>query len=89
MTFWKRIGPGPISPFDITDPIDFFIVSVRTPHHFGQFVFPKKVLCEKGIVSTPEREGKRAMRVYPPWDVADNPQAKRTQAWQLRYFLEI
>ncbi len=27
------------------------------------------------------------MRIYPPWDKADNAQAKRTQAWQVQYFI--
>ena len=33
--------------------------------------------------------GKRAIRVYPPWDNELNKQAQKTQAWQLNYFLEI
>ncbi|MDB6081831.1 MAG: MepB domain containing protein [Chlamydiia bacterium] len=89
VTFWKRIGDGPIMPFDMADPIDFFIVSVRTSSHFGQFVFPKAVLCAQDIVSKEGKGGKRAMRVYPPWDTTDSPQAKKTQAWQLLYFFEI
>lgn len=89
VTFWKRIGKGPILPYDINDPFDLFVVGVQTTNHFGQFVFPKHVLCEKGLVSTEKKEGKRAMRVYPPWDKADNAQAKKTQAWQIQYFFEI
>lgn len=89
VTFWKRIGKGPILPYGYNDPFDLLIVSVRTETHFGQFVFPKKVLCEKGIVSTEDKEGKRAMRVYPPWDKTDSPQARKTQAWQLEWFIEI
>ena len=89
VTIWKRIGGGPIQPFDITDPFDLFVISVRTPKHFGQFVFPKLVLCEKGIVSKDGKEGKRAIRVYPPWDITDNNQAIKTQKWQLPYFFEI
>jgi len=46
-------------------------------------------LYEKGIISKDGQGGKRAMRIYPAWDVTDNPQAKRTQAWQLNYFFEI
>ena len=88
-TLWKRIGTGPILPFDIADPIDLFVISVRNSQHFGQFVFPKTVLCEKGIVSKDGKGGKRAMRIYPPWDVAENLQAKKTQKWQLIYFFEI
>ncbi|MFQ6421766.1 MULTISPECIES: MepB family protein [unclassified Bacillus (in: firmicutes)] len=33
--------------------------------------------------------GKRAIRVYPPWDKTTSRQAQKTQAWQLEYFLEI
>jgi hypothetical protein len=89
VTFWKRLGRGPIQPLDLEDPFDLLVVSVRTPTHFGQFVFPKTVLCEKGIISREKKGGKRAMRVYPPWDIAENEQAKKTQKWQLLYFVEI
>ena len=89
VTFWKRIGQGPIMPYDLNDSFDFFVVSVRTLHYFGQFIFPKSVLVYHGLVSQGGKGGKRAMRVYPPWDTPDNAQAKKTQAWQLRYFFEI
>ncbi len=89
VTFWKRIGGGPIMPYDTNDSFDVLVVSVRNTKHFGQFVFPKNVLWQKGLVSKDEDGGKRAMRVYPPWDIADSPQAKKTQAWQLPYFVEI
>lgn len=89
VTFWKRIGEGPILPYELTDSFDFLVVSVRAENHFGQFIFPKTVLCEKGIVSCHGKEGKRALRIYPSWDKVDNPQAKKTQAWQLQYFIEF
>ena len=89
VTLWKRIDKGPIQPFDFTDPIDLFIISTRKDNRFGQFVFPKSVLCEQGIISTNNKEGKRAIRVYPPWDVTLSKQAQKTQKWQLDYFLEI
>lgn len=89
VTLWKRIGKGPILPYDRADPVDLFVISVRKLGYFGQFVFPKSVLCEKGIVSEGGQGGKRAMRVYPPWDSVESRQAKSTQAWQLLYFFEI
>ena len=89
VTLWKRLKNGPIQPFDDTDDIDFFIISTRYENQFGQFIFPKSVLIEKGIISTKTKEGKRAIRVYPPWDIAVNTQAKKTQSWQLKYFLDI
>lgn len=89
VTLWKRIGEGPIQPFDLEDPFDLFVISVRTSQHFGQFVFPKNILAEKGILSRQGKEGKRAIRVYPPWDITDNKQAIKTQKWQLPYFFEV
>lgn len=89
VTFWKRVGKGPILPYDLNDPFDLLVVSVRSTNRFGQFVFPKSVLCEKGLVSKEKVGGKRAMRVYPPWDKVDSSQAKKTQAWQMQYFFEI
>ncbi len=88
VTFWKRIGKGPIMPYDMSDQFDFFVVHVRNKNHCGQFVFPKDVLYQKGIISKDGNGGKRAIRVYPIWDAADNAQAQRTQAWQLDYFCE-
>jgi len=89
VTLWKRIGTGPILPYDLTDAVDFFLIMVRSDNNFGIFVFPKSVLYEKGIISKDGKGGKRAMRIYPTWDVANNPQAKKSQAWQLHYFYEI
>lgn len=89
VTLWKRSASGPIQPFDASDPIDFFVISVRSGENFGQFVFPKSILCEKNVFSVNSKGGKRAIRAYPPWDKTTNKQAKKTQGWQTKYFLEI
>jgi hypothetical protein len=89
VTVWKRNNNGPIEPFHISDNINLFIISTRSENNFGQFIFPKSVLHDKGILSDKFKEGKRAMRVYPPWDETTSKQAKKTQQWQLDYFLEI
>ncbi|MCL4380618.1 MepB family protein [Candidatus Dependentiae bacterium] len=89
VTLWKRIGDGPILPYDMADSVDLFVVSVRSVEHFGQFIFPKTILYEKGFISKDRKGGKRAMRVYPPWDITDSKQAQKTQAWQLLYFIDI
>lgn len=88
VTLWKRINQGPIQPFDSTDLIDLFLISVRKENHFGLFIFPKSVLMAKEIISD-KKEGKRAIRVYPPWDITTSKQAQKTQKWQLDYFMEI
>lgn len=89
VTIWKRIGNGPIMPYDIADPVDLFVISVRYGERFGQFVFPKNILQYHDFVSSAGNGGKRAMRIYPPWDIAESILAKNTQRWQQPYFFEI
>ena len=88
VTLWKRINQGPIQPFDSADPIDLFIISARKENSLGLFIFPKSVLISKEIISD-KIEGKRAIRIYPPWDITTSKQAQKTQKWQLDYFIEI
>jgi hypothetical protein len=89
VAIWKRNNNGITAPFDISDSLDFLIISVRDSGNFGQFIFPKSVLVSKGIVSKNEKGGKRGIRVYAPWDITTNKQAIQTQAWQVNYFVEI
>lgn len=89
VTFWKRSKNGPIEPYAVSDAIDFFVINTKSNDKFGQFIFPKSVLCQQGIISTNLKEGKRGIRVYPPWDLTVSKQAQKTQKWQLEYFLEI
>jgi hypothetical protein len=89
VTFWKRNKENIIEPFDANDTIDFCVINVRKDSLFGQFVIPKSVLIKKGIMTTKLKEGKRAFRVYPVWDKAQNKQAQQAQNWQLNYFFEI
>lgn len=87
VTLWKRNKSGITVPFHKTDNIDFVIVEVRKSDRIGHFVFNKKILVEKGIVSS-SKEGKRGFRIYPPWDSPTNNQATASQKWQSLYFFE-
>ena len=89
VTLWKRNSSGITEPFHYDDAFDLIIISVRNGDELGQFVLPKSVLLEKGIISGSQKEGKRGIRVYPAWDKPTNAQAAKTQKWQLDYFLEI
>jgi len=89
VSIWKRIGNGPTLPHDVTDNFYYLVVQVEKDNHRGQFVFPKEVLVQKEYVSQHGKGGKRGMRVYPPWDTVDNPQAQKTQTWQLLYFVKL
>ncbi|RFN58421.1 MepB family protein [Marixanthomonas ophiurae] len=89
VTFWKRNKKGVTAPLSDKDLFNFYVITVRGKDTLGQFVFPKAILIDKGIITTSMKEGKRGFRVYPPWDTTTNKQAAKTQQWQLGYFYEI
>ncbi|MGW4562546.1 MepB family protein [Streptomyces sp. NPDC004561] len=89
VTVWQRSGEGPIRPFDAGDGVDLFVISSRDNDGFGQFVFPREVLCERGIVSRGGSGGKRGFRVYPPWVTTASSQASKTQTWQVNHFFGL
>lgn len=89
VSIWKRNEKGQTAPFDDADDFDYVFIVTNTLMQSGCFLFPKKVLQEKNILSNQCRGGKRGIRVYPPWDEAESKQAKQTQLWQMNYFLEI
>ena len=89
VTIWKRNKGGITKPFDILDDLDFIIITSKSGNNFGQFIFPKSVLADNGIITRNGKEGKRGIRVYPPWDITTNRQAVKTQSWQTKYFLTI
>ena len=89
VTIWKRNNEGITEPFNITDNFDLIIITSKSGNNFGQFVFPKSVLADNGIITKNGKEGKRGIRVYPPWDITTNKQAIKTQSWQIKYFFTI
>jgi len=88
-TIWKRSENGPIEPFTEKDLFDFFVVTVKDGDQLGQFVFPKVELIKRRIISTTDKEGKRAFRVYPDWVIVNSKQAERTQKWQQEFFYSL
>ena len=89
VTIWKRNKNGITEPFDNSDNFDFVIITARNEDNFGQFIFPKSVLADNGIITRNGKGGKRGIRIYPPWDFTTNKQAKKTQSWQTKYFMTI
>ncbi len=87
VTLWNRNAEGITQPFNENDAVDWVIISAEHEEQWGFFLFPKAVLVQHKILRTSVADGKRGFRIYPPWDAAENAQAKKTQAWQLRYFL--
>lgn len=89
VTLWKRNSAGITVPYEMQDPIDYFVIGIRENGRDAQFIFPKKILHQHGYVSANGIGGKRAMRMYPPWTSNLNSQAQKTQRWQAPYFFEI
>jgi hypothetical protein len=89
VTIWKRNKDGITQPFNILDDLDFIIITSKKDDNIGQFIFPTSILANKGIITRNDKDGKRGIRVYPPWDTPTSRQAEKTQSWQLRYFLTI
>ena len=88
VTLWKRSAAGPIQPFD-ADDFDLYVVRAHSGTQSGYFVFPASLLVAQGVVASENRDGKRALRVYPPWDKPTSRQAQKTQNWQTPYFLTV
>ncbi len=88
-TLWQRSDAGPTRPFDVSDGVELFLVSVAGSGQCGLFVFPLDELVRRSVVSTGMAGGKRAMRVYPPWVEPASKQAAATQTWQCRWFLPL
>lgn len=89
VTIWKRNEKGETTPFEASDPIDFYLIASFKDDFSGIFIFPKNILLEKGILSDGKKIGKRGIRVYPSWDEPQSKQAQKTQEWQIKYFLEL
>lgn len=89
VTIWKRNKNGITEPFDILDDIDFMAITSINGDNIGQFIFPKSVLADKGIIRQNGKGGKRGIRVYPSWDTVTSKQADKTQSWQAKYFVII
>ncbi|WP_299662557.1 MepB family protein [uncultured Psychromonas sp.] len=64
---------------------------------YGMFIFPVSLLIEKGILASVKSKGKTGFRVFPPWsedrgDVGTkvfSESGKKTQRWQVPFFLDI
>ena len=89
VTIWKRNESEVTEPYHNNDDFDFLVITTLNGEHFGQFIFPKSVLLTKGIISGTNSVGKRGIRVYPAWDSTTSKQAKKTQEWQLAYFVNF
>ena len=89
VTIWKRGSDNIIAPYNESDSIDFVVIAVSDGNNVGEFVFSKTILTKKNIFGANGKEGKRAIRVYAPWDKTTSTQAAKTQKWQGQFFVDL
>ena len=89
VTFYKRDKSNITIPYDASDSVDFLVIGIKNSAHFGCFIFTKKILLEKDIMSENNLSGKRGFRVYPPFEKVTSVQALKTQSWQAEYYKDL
>jgi len=89
VTIWKRNNKGITEPFNISDDFDFIVITAKSGENCGQCIFSKNILVQQKIITSTTIEGKRGIRVYPPWNKLTSKQAEKTQKWQVENFITI
>lgn len=89
VAIWKRNPEGITAPYSIFDPLEFMFIMTQKGNLSGVFIFPKSALHQNKILSDESKDGKRGIRVYPPWDIPTSKQAMKTQTWQNEFFIDL
>lgn len=89
VVFWEKDDQGSNQAYSIDGHPDKLIIHISEEEYSGQFIFPKKLLQEKGVLKTDTSSGKMAMRVYPNWCKELNETAQKTKNWQVPYFIDF
>ena len=58
VTFWKRNQNKETEPYSENDQFDFYVINSKSGDRFGQFVFPKSELINKGFITSEKKDGK-------------------------------
>lgn len=89
VTLWRRNSEKKTEPFNVSDDFDFYIIATEQNSQSGFFIFSKRILVAKNILTTLQKEGKRGFRVYTNWDEPESKQAEKTKNWQTQFFIDI
>lgn len=89
VAFWEKDEKNNNRAYDYESAPDLLIVNLFKDGNFGQFIFPKEVLLKEKILRSKTSKGKMGIRVYPIWDRPTSKQARKTQNWQLDYFIDM
>lgn len=89
VTLWEKDKNNQNIPIDLDKMSDYLIIHIIDQELNGMFVFDKKTLLTKGILSDINHKGKMAFRVYPTWETGLNTSANKTQQWQKSHFIDL
>ncbi|MGG2016442.1 MepB family protein [Bacillus sp. S10(2024)] len=89
VSFWEKNENMQNQAFSYDSSPDLLVITCIDDNKLGQFIFPKEILLKERILKTPSQKGKMAMRIYPIWDNPVNTQARKSQMWQLQYFIDL
>ena len=89
VAIWHKNNQGSNVPFTYDEIADKLVVNIIDGVQKGQFIFQKEILMHKGIISSENKKGKMAFRVYPSWENNLNKTAQLSQKWQLDYFVDL
>ncbi|MBJ8083657.1 MepB family protein [Bacillus wiedmannii] len=89
VSFWEKDANLKNQAFSYDAAPDLLVITCIEDNKLGQFIFPKEILLKEKILKTQSQKGKMAMRIYPIWDSPASNQAKKSQMWQLQYFVDL
>ncbi|PEN45860.1 mep operon protein MepB [Bacillus wiedmannii] len=89
VSFWEKDDNMQNQAFSYDAAPDLLVITCIDDNKLGQFIFPKEILLIEKILKMQSQKGKMAMRIYPIWDIPVSNQAKKSQMWQLQYFVDL
>ncbi|MHD0396437.1 MepB family protein [Staphylococcus simulans] len=89
LALWKKNNSNKNIPFEEVDIENKLIINIQDGNKVGQFILPKEILAEKGIIQSKQHKGKMAFRIYPTWETGLNKTAQKSQKWQTQYFADL
>ncbi|PGP57107.1 mep operon protein MepB, partial [Bacillus cereus] len=89
VSFWEKDASMRNQAFSYDSAPNLLVITCIADNKLGQFIFPKEILLKEKILKTQNQKGKMAMRVYSIWDKPVSNQAKKSQQWQLQYFVDL
>lgn len=89
VVFWEKDMQNKNQAYSVAESLEITIVTVIDQEKVGQFLFPRAILQQQGILRSEAQKGKMGIRVYPTWELDLNKNAQQIQKWQAPYFIDL